>query len=57
MTAVVLSASRTDHPNGGMALSGGAPALRTLGTVFSTMLTKRRAVDHCRVRSSLCRMS
>lgn len=24
--------------------------------MFSTMLTKRRAVDHCRVRSSLCRM-
>jgi len=22
----------------------------------STMLTKRRAVDHCRTRSSLCRM-
>jgi hypothetical protein len=22
----------------------------------STLLTKRRAVDHCRVRSSLCRM-
>ena len=25
--------------------------------MFSTMLTKRRAVDHCRMRSSLCRMS
>jgi hypothetical protein len=25
--------------------------------MFSTMLTKRRAVDHCLVRSSLCRMS
>jgi len=23
----------------------------------STLLTKRRAVDHCRVRSALCRMS
>jgi len=23
----------------------------------STWLTKRRAVDHCRVRSALCRMS
>lgn len=23
----------------------------------STMLTRRRAVDHCRVRSALCRMS
>jgi len=25
--------------------------------MFSTMLTKRRAVDNCRMRSSLCRMS
>ncbi len=27
------------------------------GVMSSTMLTKRRAVDHCRVRSALCRMS
>lgn len=27
-----------------------------LQDVLSTMLTKRRAVDHCRVRSSLCRL-
>lgn len=26
-------------------------------SMFSTMLTKRRAVDNCRTRSSLCRMS
>jgi hypothetical protein len=32
------------------------PALYAL-PMFSTMLTKRRAVDHCRMRSSLCRMS
>jgi hypothetical protein len=32
------------------------PALYSL-PMSSTMLTKRRAVDHCRVRSSLCRMS
>jgi hypothetical protein len=25
--------------------------------MFTTLLTKRRAVDHMRVRSSLCRMS
>jgi len=25
--------------------------------MLTTMLTKRRAVDHCRMRSSLCRMS
>ncbi len=29
----------------------------TLENMFTTMLTKRRAVDHCRTRSSLCRMS
>jgi hypothetical protein len=29
----------------------------SLLVMFSTMLTKRRAVDHCRVHSSLCRMS
>jgi len=32
------------------------PRLRTLTSMSSTMLTKRRAVDHCRVRSALCRM-
>jgi len=32
-------------------------AARTLFDMPSTMLTKRRAVDHCRVRSALCRMS
>jgi hypothetical protein len=30
---------------------------RSVAAMSSTMLTKRRAVDHCRVRSSLCRMS
>ena len=28
-----------------------------LPAMSSTWLTKRRAVDHCHVRSSLCRMS
>ena len=36
------------------AADGPRPSL--LG-MSSTMLTRRRAVDHCRVRSSLCRMS
>ncbi len=31
-------------------------ALPTLVAMSSTMLTKRRAVDHCRTRSALCRM-
>ncbi len=26
------------------------------GGVSTTMLTRRRAVDHCRVHSALCRM-
>ncbi len=30
---------------------------RTVTPVFTTMLTKRRAVDHCRVHSALCRAS
>lgn len=34
--------------------TGGAPRVVVMS---STMLTKRRAVDHCRVRSALCRMS
>ncbi len=29
----------------------------TVPSMSSTHLTRRRAVDHCRVRSSLCRMS
>ena len=33
------------------------PLALRLAVMSSTMLTKRRAVDHCRVRSSLCRMS
>ena len=39
-------------------LSGrGSAVAYSLVVMSSTMLTKRRAVDHCRVRSSLCRMS
>jgi hypothetical protein len=34
--------------------AGGPPRVVVMS---STMLTKRRAVDHCRVRSALCRMS
>jgi len=33
-----------------------ARAVPTLVTMSSTLLTKRRAVDHCRTRSALCRM-
>ena len=38
---------------GGVEMAG-APRVVVMS---STMLTKRRAVDHCRVRSALCRMS
>jgi hypothetical protein len=33
-----------------------AQAVPTLDDMSSTLLTKRRAVDHCRTRSALCRM-
>jgi len=32
-------------------------ALPTVVVMSSTLLTKRRAVDHCLVRSAMCRMS
>jgi hypothetical protein len=36
--------------------SRGPGCFRTLGAVeYTTWLTKRRAVDNCRMRSSLCR--
>ena len=35
----------------------GEQAAPTVVVMSSTMLTKRRAVDHCLVRSALCRMS
>lgn len=38
------------------AAAGAGTALPTLFPMSSTLLTRRRAVDHCRVRSSLCRM-
>ena len=34
-----------------------AAAGPTVPGMLTTLLTKRRAVDHCRVRSALCRMS
>jgi len=38
-------------------ISGGSAARGTVSPMFTTLLTKRRAVDHCRTRSALCRMS
>jgi hypothetical protein len=40
-----------------MPVSWADERLRTLKVMSTTMLTKRRAVDHCRVRSALCRTS
>jgi len=51
------SASWMVCPNGEMAVSGAGSRLRTLSDMPTTLLTKRRAVDHCRVRSALCRAS
>lgn len=51
-----MSASRTHHPYGETAIVGNGSGFPTVVVMSSTMLTKRRAVDHCRVRSSLCRM-
>ncbi len=39
----------------GAFVTGGVPPYSR--AVLTTMLTKRRAVDHCRVHSSLCRPS
>jgi hypothetical protein len=52
-----MSMMWTTHPDGETPDSRGSVPLRTLATMSSTLLTKRRAVDHCRVRSALCRMS
>jgi hypothetical protein len=40
-----------------MVNTSAGPAAPRLPAMSSTWLTKRRAVDHCHVRSSLCRMS
>jgi hypothetical protein len=42
-----------DETLGGDRAAGRPTVLR----MSSTMLTKRRAVDHCLVRSAMCRMS
>jgi hypothetical protein len=47
----------TLRPNNEMRVSRGGATAPSLPIMFTTMLTKRRAVDHCLVRSSLCRMS
>lgn len=41
---------------GETSIVGPRASFPTLSAMSSTLLTKRRAVDHCRVRSSLCRM-
>jgi acetoacetate decarboxylase len=51
-----MSASWTLRPNRETSIVVGASGFPSLFNMSSTMLTKRRAVDHCRVRSSLCRM-
>jgi hypothetical protein len=55
MTA--LPASWTDVLNSETADTGARGRRPTVHRMSSTMLTKRRAVDHCHVRSAMCRMS
>jgi hypothetical protein len=52
MSRMWMSVSQSETPRG---TSDEVPP--RLPAMSSTWLTKRRAVDHCRVRSSLCRMS
>lgn len=51
-----MSTSWMRIPNGETSIVSTASTLPTLDDMSSTLLTKRRAVDHCRVRSALCRM-
>jgi hypothetical protein len=51
-----MSALWTGVPNYETPIVSTAPTLPSLDDMSSTLLTKRRAVDHCRVRSALCRM-
>lgn len=51
-----MSALWIGVPNSETWIVSTAAALLTLDDMSSTLLTKRRAVDHCRVRSALCRM-
>jgi hypothetical protein len=43
----------SDNETASGSASDGFPRVVVMST---TLLTRRRAVDHCRVRSSLCRM-
>ena len=51
-----MTTSWTLYPNSETTIVAIGPGVPTLVDMSSTMLTKRRAVDHCLVRSSLCRL-
>lgn len=51
-----MSTMWTLCPDSEIPIVTGRVGLPTLDDMSSTLLTKRRAVDHCRVRSALCRM-
>lgn len=51
-----MSTSWMGSPHSEMAIGTKVAPVPTLVDMSSTLLTKRRAVDHCRVRSALCRM-
>jgi hypothetical protein len=52
----VMSTSWMGVPYHETPIVSAARTVPTLMAMSTTMLTKRRAVDHCRVRSALCRM-
>ena len=51
-----MSTSRTVVSRTETLIAGPGGGFPSVDAMSSTLLTKRRAVDHCRVRSSLCRM-
>jgi hypothetical protein len=52
-----LPTSWTSVLNNETSVNGAGAWRPTLHRMSTTMLTKRRAVDHCLVRSAMCRMS
>ncbi len=52
-----MSASWMRVSFNGMIVTDPAGSRPTVPRMSSTMLTKRRAVDHCLVRSAMCRLS
>jgi hypothetical protein len=52
-----MSTIRTCVSSYGTTVGERSQVAPTVPSMLTTLLTKRRAVDHCRMRSSLCRIS